>query len=106
MVLVLWISSSGLLSMIGRPADNLRSVHGGASQHFERRHTAARQHPQLPVIADPLHLAVAADAHQATGTLELGHLRRKLRKFILVLAEPSLAALGSLVDDPVWHEVI
>ena len=49
---------------------------------------------------------MAADSDEPARARQLRHLRRKLRKFILVLAEPSLPALGSLVDDPVWHEVI
>ena len=71
-----------------RKSDRLGPVHGGGAQDLERLPAAARQGPHLPVIADALHLAVAADTHMPAGPRDLGGRFGNQRKNMFILVKP------------------
>ena len=52
-------------------AEIARAVDRGGAQRLQRRHPALLQHPQLPVRAEPLQLAVRAELHDAAGVGDL-----------------------------------
>ena len=66
-----------------------RAVDRRGLQDFARRHPAHGQTPHLPVVAEPLQLAVTTDADQSTGALNLGCACRDLREDELVVAHPA-----------------
>ena len=58
-----------------RASDDFRPVHRRAAKNLHRRHAAAGEHPHLPVIAEPLQLAVAANTDKSPFTRQFCDLR-------------------------------
>ena len=69
--------------------DRPRATRGGGVERFPRRHTTARDQPQLPVVAEPLQLSVTADTQATTSAQDLGGFGRQLRKHVLLVEEPT-----------------
>src|SRR5688500_9562652 len=70
-------------------ADRVRAVDRRRLEHLHRRRAAARDGPHLPVVAEPLELAVAADADAAARVHDLLRLGGEQRVRVLARMPPA-----------------
>ena len=86
--------------------DRLGSQDGSHAQRVVLVHAAGLYRPELPVVTEPLQLAVAADTDPTSGLDELPQPLGVSWEHVLIVAEPPRSATTLPIELPVGREVL